>query len=156
MDFQVSAMYGGYPESARGGHDRSRALRAVEQRLQRETAAPRVAEEHIAARLERRHDVESSLPQEVPIARQAEEPVQCRDHHSASYFAHARRLASASGRNSVTRSSMPHIEAHFPKSKSCAFSMSVRSIDASDATREKIFPPPLLTTTTSKRSAGES
>src|ERR1051326_648 len=141
---------------ARGDEDRGFVLRAVEERLQREAAASRVAEKHVAARLELRHDVEAGVPQKVPVARRAEKAVQRGDHHSASYFAQARALAAASGSNSVTRSSMRHIFAHCSKWTSCTFSMSVRSMAASDATREKIRPPPLLTMTISKRSSGGS
>src|SRR5205809_51256 len=81
----------------------------------REATAEGVAEEDVAVIRDgverRRFDFEAGISEEVPVARIAEEAVQAGDHHSASYLAQARWLASASGRSSVTRSSMPHIAA---------------------------------------------
>ena len=84
--------------------------------VQREAAAQRVAEERCRRGEEWRRAAASrcrSRRRGGSPSRDgmAEEAVQAGDHHSSSYLAHARRLASASGRSSVTRSSMPHIAA---------------------------------------------
>src|SRR6266540_5121896 len=92
--------------------DRAFVLGAIEQRLQGQTAAHRISEEDVAAWLESRDDIVARVPEKVPVAARAEKAGQRDDYHSASYFAQARSLASASGISSVTRSSIPHIDAH--------------------------------------------
>src|SRR3954451_7497641 len=109
---------GGFVFDAEAGGDEDGAfvIGAIQKSLQREASTEGVAEEGVAAigdGVERRRlDCETGIAKEVPIARIAEKAVQAGDHHSASYLAQARRLASPPGRSSVTRSAIPHTAAH--------------------------------------------